>query len=86
MLHEHGNEQVSLIRAAAGERVALPAHYETREMLVLAGQVTWQAERTRVFDPWGWIRLHPGHPLRVETQQPSVLFTKTRPLTAAQRP
>ncbi len=84
-LHRHGNEVVSIIRAPAGERVALPAHYETRELLVLAGSVTWQAEATRLFKPRSWLRLHPGHPMRVETQEPSVLFTKTRPLTAVQQ-
>lgn len=83
-LHAHQGEVVSVIRAAAGERVMLPANYYTRELLVLAGSVNWQTEQTRTLAPRSWIRLHPGHPMRVTTNEPSVLFTKTRPLTPAQ--
>ena len=83
-LHTFGTEEVCVIAAAEGERVALPGHYELRELLVLAGQVTWQTDATRTLNPWSWVRMPPGHPLRVVAQAPSLLFAKTRPLTAIQ--
>lgn len=84
-LHEHAGEVVSIVRAAAGERVMLPANYYARELLVLAGSVTWQTDETRLLQPHSWFRLEPGHPLRVVAQTPVVLFTKTRPLTPEQQ-
>lgn len=83
-LHEHDGEVVNIVRVAAGERVALPADYHARELFVLAGEVTWQTDETRLLKPRSWCRMEPGHPLRVVAQTPAVLFAKTRPLTPEQ--
>ena len=84
-LHEFAGEQVQVVRAAAGERVVLPANFHARELFVLSGSVTWQTDATRLLNPRSWFRLEPGHPLRVVTQTPAVLFAKTRPLTPEQQ-
>jgi len=74
------SELVQVIRAAAGEHVTLAADYHARELLVLQGQVVWQWNATLELAPRSWVRLQPGNPLRVDTQTPCVLYTKTRPL------
>lgn len=78
-LHQHADESVALIRAAAGERVALAASYYLREVFVLSGSVSWQQAHTYTLGPYSWIRLRPGEPLRLNTLEPSVFLTKTRP-------
>ena len=78
-LHSHEGETVILVRAAAGERVALPAAFQAREGLVLSGSVAWQTDRTQTLNPRSWLRVPPGCPFRVHALAPSVIFTKTRP-------
>ena len=78
-LHSHEGEIVMLIRAAAGERIALPAAYQAREGLVLSGSVAWQTNRTQTLNPRSWLRVPPGCPFRLQALAPSVVFTKTRP-------
>jgi hypothetical protein len=78
-LHVHGAEQVCLIRAAAGERIALPAAFEAREGFVLQGAVGWQTDTTRTLRARSWLRVPPGCPFRLQALEPSIIFAKTRP-------
>lgn len=78
LLHAAGHERVQLIRAAAGERVALPACYEAQEALLMEGRVEWQTDQVRTLEPWSWLRVPPGHPLRLQTLAPCLIYTRTR--------
>ena len=78
LLHEAGHERVTLIRAAAGVRVALPACYEAQEALLIEGRAQWQTEHVRTLDRWSWLRVPPGHPLRVQTLEPCLIYVRTR--------
>ena len=78
VLHEAGHERVVLVRAAADTRVALPACYEAQEALLIDGQVQWQTDQVRTLLPWSWLRVPPGHPLRLQTLTPSLIYVRTR--------
>ncbi len=79
-LFAYEEETVEVVHIAAGQRQAFYASYYVRELLVLSGQVTWQQEVTRTLNPWSWIRMAPGQPLRVVASEDAVVFTKTRPV------
>ncbi len=79
-IYSFDHEQVSVVTVPAGERFAFNANFHVRELLVLQGEVTWQQEQTRTFKQWGWIRIDPGQPLRVNAVTDAVLFSKTRPV------
>lgn len=78
LLHEAGHERVMLIRAAANVRVALSACYEAQEALLIEGRAEWQTEQVRTLDRWSWLRVPPGHPLRVQTLEPCLIYVRTR--------
>lgn len=78
LLHAAGHERVTLIRAAAGVRVAMPACYEAQEALLIEGRAEWQTEQVRTLDRWSWLRVPPGHPLRLQTLAPSLIYVRTR--------
>jgi len=79
-LYSYGDEVVSYVQVPAGERFAFPAAYHVRELLVLAGRLSWQQAQTHRLGPWSWIRMAPGQPLRINAITPCVLFSKTRPV------
>ena len=79
-LYEYGDEVVSAVRVAAGERFAFDASFYVRELLVLAGEVSWQQSQTYRLPRWSWIRMRPGEPLRINAITDCVLFSKTRPV------
>ncbi|MEZ5595773.1 MAG: cupin domain-containing protein [Pseudomonadales bacterium] len=78
-LHAYGGEQVTWIRAAAGERVALSAAEQAQEALLVVGEALWQTDLTRRLTPHAWIRVPPGCPLRLQTTAPCLIYTRTRP-------
>ena len=82
-IYQFADERVEVVQIPAGERFAFAANYHVRELLVLSGEVTWQQEVTRTLGPWSWIRMAPGHPLRVVATHPAVVFSKTRPVYRA---
>lgn len=79
-LYRYGDEVVQHILVPAGTRYAFNAAFHVRELLVLSGRVTWQQEVTRTLNPWSWVRMQPGEPLRVVALEDSLLFSKTRPV------
>ncbi len=79
-LYAYGDEEVSYVRIAAGERFAFGASFYTRELLVLEGSLTWQQAQTYTLGKWSWIRMHPGQPLRVNALTDCLVFSKTRPV------
>ena len=79
LLHQHGGERVELLRAAGGVRVAVPSVPQAREVLILSGAADWQIHKTYRLTPRAWIRLPPGQPLRLNSTEPLIAFTKTRP-------
>ena len=81
LLHAHGRERVWSVRAAAGERVVFPGAFDGYEVLVLQGAVRWQWLQTFEMPVYSWIRIPPGHPLRLNIVEPSVLYVKRRPAT-----
>jgi hypothetical protein len=42
--------------------------------------LTWQQKQTRTLNPWSWIRMDPGQPLRINALTDCLFFSKTRPL------
>ena len=76
ILHEHADERVAEITAAAGESVQLPAAEVAQELLVLAGQVSSGGE---TFSPMSWLRVPAGEGIELNTEVPSRLFWKCRP-------
>ena len=78
-LHRFQQEHVECLRVPAGTRVAFDAHVCVRELLLLSGSCTWQQEKTRTLGPLSWIRMRPGEPLRINTLDECLIFTKTRP-------
>ncbi|MEM6709409.1 MAG: cupin domain-containing protein [Pseudomonadota bacterium] len=76
---ERLRERVAILRGASGERLVMPADFNTQEVFVLAGSVDWQWDETIQFTRWGWLRLGPGEPLRLTVREPAVLLWKTRP-------
>ncbi len=81
LLHAHGRERVWSVRSAAGERVVFPGACDGYEALVLQGAVRWQWLQTFEMPVYSWIRIPPGHPLRLNIVEPSVLYVKRRPAT-----
>ena len=79
-LYRYGDEVVSYVHVAAGERFAFNASFYVRELLVLEGELDWQQDVTHRLGRWSWIRMAPGRPLRVNAVTPCVLFSKTRPV------
>ncbi len=79
-LYRYGDEVVSYVHVAAGERFAFPASFHVRELLILSGELNWQQEVTHRLGRWSWIRMAPGQPLRINAVSPCVLFSKTRPV------
>ncbi len=79
-LYRYGDEVVSVVQIPEGVRYAFDASFYVRELLVLSGAVSWQQEVTRTLKSWSWIRMAPGRPLRVVAAEPTVIFTKTRPV------
>ncbi len=76
-LHAYGAERVESVSCAGEVEVELSASEFIRELLVLSGRIEWQGQ---VFDRLGWIRLAPGLGAVFKTLEPSLIFTKTRPL------
>lgn len=76
VLHEHADERVAEITAAAGESVQLPPAEVAQEVLVLAGQVMSGEE---AFAPMSWLRVPAGEGFQLKINQPSRLFWKCRP-------
>lgn len=76
---EELTERVAVLRGATGERIAMPADFNMQEVFVLQGGVRWQWEETIDFERWGWLRLAPGEPLRLNVVASAVLLWKTRP-------
>ncbi len=76
-LHSYGGELVQSISCAGGVEVELPVVEFIREILVLSGRIEWQGQ---TFDRHGWIRLVPESEVVFKTLEPSLVFTKTRPL------
>ncbi len=79
-VYAYGEERVSAVRVPAGTRFAFAAAYHVRELLVLAGELTWQQEQTYRLGPHSWIRMAPGEPLRINAVTDCVIFSKTRPV------
>lgn len=77
VLHEHGDERVAEITAAAGTRVSLPAAEVPQEVVVLTGEM--DSDGLRV-GPGGWVRVPAGSDLELTALAPCRLFWKTRPL------
>lgn len=78
-LFTYRDEEVEVVRIPAGERFAFSSSFFVRELLVLSGSVTWQQAQTRTLNPWSWVRMQPGQPLRVVAVEDSLVFSKTRP-------
>jgi len=76
-LHTYEGELVESISCAGELEVELPTTEFIRELLVLSGRIEWQGQ---VFDRLGWIRLAPESVAVFKTLEPSLVFTKTRPL------
>ena len=76
-LHEYGGEHVQSINCAIDVEVELPAAEFIRELLVLNGRIEWQGQ---IFERLGWIRLAPGIETVFKALEPSLVFTKTRPI------
>jgi quercetin dioxygenase-like cupin family protein len=79
-LFRYGDEEISYVHVAAGERFAFSASYYVRELLLISGELDWQQEVTHHLTPWSWIRMAPGDPLRVTATTPCVLLSKSRPI------
>lgn len=73
-------ERVSVLRAAAGAAIELPACYGMQEVFVVDGAVDWQDAQTLRFGVYGWLRLAPGQPLRLTAMVATTLLWKERPL------
>ncbi len=76
-LHSYGGELVQSISCADGVEVELPAAEFIQELLVLNGRIECQGQ---VFDRHGWIRLAPKSEVIFKALEPSLIFTKTRPM------
>ena len=79
-LYTYEAEEVSWVHVPSGTRFAFPSHFNVREVLILAGRLTWQQEVTRTLGQWSWIRMSPGQPFRINALEDCVLFAKTRPV------
>ena len=75
-LHEHSEEDVTEIVAAAGEDVDLPAKSEVQEVLVLEGQLSAPDGK---LPRWSWVRIPAGQGWSGRVESPCRLFLKTRP-------
>ncbi len=77
LLHEHADERVSEVTAARGETVQLAAAEVAQELLVLEGRGVWAGN---VLEPWSWLRVPAGESVVLETDAPTRLFWKHRPI------
>ncbi len=78
ILHEHADETVGEITAAAGEVVQIEAAAVAQEVLLLEGQVSITGQP---LEPLSWLRIPPGETAALEISEPSRLFWKCRPVT-----
>ena len=76
LLHEHADEQVAEITAAAGERIELESQAVPQEVLVLEGSV---AVDGAVLEPMSWLRIPAGEGRTLISEAPCRLFWKARP-------
>jgi hypothetical protein len=78
LLHQHADEYVAEITAAAGERIRLDPQTVAQEVLVLEGAVSLAGER---LVPMSWLRVPPAEGRDLEVDAPCRLFWKCRPET-----
>jgi hypothetical protein len=76
LLHEFGDERVSLIVAGANARISLQALDRPQELLVLKGSIRVDGQ---TFGQWAWVRRPAGLGIDLEAREPSRLFWKRRP-------